>query len=66
MEYLDGGISYYPLDRKYHIPGDKGIKSWVAAYRAGGLEKILRSRQNQVYPFKNSSFFISNRFRPPS
>lgn len=52
MEYLGGDIGYRSLARKYHIPSDRRIRGWVAAYQAGGLEKISRSRQNQVYSFK--------------
>lgn len=52
MEYLDGGIGYHSLARKYHIPGNSCIETWGAAYQAGGLEKISCSRKNQVYSFE--------------
>ena len=41
LEYLNGGIAYVPLAKKYGIKSHNNIEIWVAKYKKYG-DKALR------------------------
>ncbi len=45
LEYLNGGIGYIPLAKKYGIKSEANIKVWVSKYKKYGDEALLRSRK---------------------
>ena len=49
-EYLTGKIGLKRLAKKYSIPSNTAIRTWVAAYKAYGNNGIKRKRNKEVYP----------------
>ncbi len=49
QEYLEGGIGYLALAKKYNIPSNRSIRTWVKAYETLGIDGIKRSRKNNNY-----------------
>ena len=52
MEYLKGFGSYEFLTKKHAIRSSRCLKKWVANYNLFGDEGLMRSRQQQIYPFE--------------
>ena len=50
-EYLNGECGQESLAKKYGIHHSV-IERWIASYKHYGKESLLRSRQQQVYPFE--------------
>lgn len=48
-EYLTGKIGLKRLAKKYSIPSNTAIRTWVAAYKAYGNNGIKRKRNKEVY-----------------
>ena len=51
MEYLNGQGGYECLEKKYGVPHSV-ISRWIQNYKNYGEESLLRSRQQQSYPFE--------------
>ena len=58
LEYLNGGIGYIPLAKKYGIKSEANIKVWVSKYKKYGDEALLRSRKNKEYSFEKKIFVV--------
>ena len=48
-EYLTGKIGLKRLAKKYSIPSNTAIRTWVAAYKAYGDNGMKRKRNKEVY-----------------
>ena len=51
-EYLNGEGSYDYIAKKHNMPACSRIKEWVAVFRELGKEGLMRSGQNNTYPFQ--------------
>ncbi len=40
QEYLEEGISYLALAKKYNIPSNRSVRTWVNAYETVGIDGI--------------------------
>ena len=58
LEYLNGGIAYIPLAKKYGIKSEDNIRVWVSKYKKCGDEVLLRSRKNKEYSFEKKIFVV--------
>lgn len=58
LEYLNGGIGYIPLAKKYGIKSYSNIEIWVAKYKKYGDEALRRSRKNEEYSFEKKIFVV--------
>ena len=58
LEYLNGGIGYILLAKKYGIKSEANIKVWVSKYKKYGDEALLRSRKNKEYSFEKKIFVV--------
>lgn len=58
LEYLNGGIAYIPLAKKYGIKSEDNIRVWVSKYKKYGDEVLLRSRKNKEYSFEKKIFIV--------
>ena len=45
LEYLNGGIGYIPLAKKYGIKSHNNIEIWVAKYKKYGDKALRRARK---------------------
>lgn len=52
QEYLSGKGSYIHIAKQYNIPNDMQVVKWVNAYKSFGDNGLMRSRQNNNYPFQ--------------
>ncbi len=51
MEYLSGQGGYEYLEKKHGVP-QSVIRKWIHNYKYYGEESLMRSRQQQSYPFE--------------
>ena len=58
LEYLNGGIAYVPLAKKYGIKSHNNIEIWVAKYKKYGDKALRRSRKNEEYSFEKKIFVV--------
>jgi len=49
-DYLKGTLGYKLLAKKYGMPSESPVKTWVRFYKEGGEEALLRKRSKKVYP----------------
>ena len=52
LDYLNGKGGYEYLAKKYNIPSDIGVRTWVAAYKTFGDEGLKISREKKYYSFE--------------
>lgn len=51
-EYLEGNLGYRLLAKKYDIPNTSQIERWINAYKAFGVNGLLKKRSKQVFSVK--------------